>query len=98
MTDSAQPADMTVSERDAYEELLAALDARALYLRELFGIFSETDVSALTGHDPRTLTVWRSQKRGPDAVKLGRAVFYRRKDIEDWIALNVIPMDRAMSA
>ena len=31
-------------------------------------------------------------------VKLGRAVFYRRKDVEDWIAMNVVPMDRAMSA
>jgi predicted DNA-binding transcriptional regulator AlpA len=98
MTDSAQPADMTASERDAYEELLVALDSRALYLRELFGIFSETDVSALTGHDPRTLTVWRTQKRGPDAVKLGRAVFYRREDIQAWIAANVMPMDRVMSA
>ena len=98
MTDSAHPPDMTANERDAYEELLTVLDARSLYLRDRFELLSETDFCALIGVDPRTTTVWRSQKRGPDAVKLGRAVFYRRKDIEDWIAVNVVPMDRAMSA
>ena len=37
-------------------------------------------------------------ERGPDTVKLGRSVFYRRADVEAWIALNVCPMDRVASA
>ena len=32
-----------------------------------------------------TLEVWRSQGRGPTFVKLGRAIRYRLKDIEDFI-------------
>jgi hypothetical protein len=98
MTDSTQPAETPSEQLDAYEELLTALDARSSHLRDRFELLSETDFSALIGVDPRTTTVWRSQKRGPDVVKLGRAVFYRRKDVEDWIAMNVMPMDRAMSA
>ena len=101
MPETAEPADLTdltPDERDAYEELLIALDARASHLRDRLDIFSETDLCALVNVDTRTATVWRSKKWGPDFVKLGRAVFYRRKDVEDWIAMNVIPMDRAMSA
>jgi predicted DNA-binding transcriptional regulator AlpA len=71
---------------------------RSEKLRDTFALLSEEDLGALIGVDPRTLTVWRCQKRGPDVVKLGRAIFYRREDVDAWIALNVAPMDRAMSA
>jgi predicted DNA-binding transcriptional regulator AlpA len=72
---------------------------RAERLRSAFALLSPTDLGALIGVDERTLAVWRSQKRGPDTVKLGRSIFYRRADIEAWIALNVTPMDRvAVSA
>jgi predicted DNA-binding transcriptional regulator AlpA len=67
---------------------------RAEKLRDTFALLSEADLSALIGVDPRTLTVWRCQKRGPDVVKLGRAIFYRRADVDAWIALNVAQMDR----
>jgi hypothetical protein len=67
---------------------------RSERLRDAFALLSEDDLSALIGVDPRTLAVWRCQKRGPDIVRLGRAVFYRRQDVLDWIALNVSPMDR----
>ena len=67
---------------------------RAERLRDAFALLSEADLGALIGVDPRTLTVWRCQKRGPDVVKLGRAIFYRRADIDAWIALNVAQMDR----
>jgi predicted DNA-binding transcriptional regulator AlpA len=67
---------------------------RSEKLRDTFALLSEADLAALIGVDPRTLTVWRCQKRGPDVVKLGRAIFYRRADVDAWIALNVAPMDR----
>ena len=98
MTNTDVPEDTPSEQLDAYEELLTVLDARSLYLRDRFGLLSEADLGALIGVDPRTLTVWRTQKRGPDVVKLGRAIFYRRGDIESWVAMNVTPMDRAMSA
>jgi hypothetical protein len=33
-----------------------------------------------------TLATWRSQRRGPAFVKLGRRVFYRRDDLHAYIA------------
>ncbi len=68
--------------------------ARAERLRDAFELLSPPDLSALIGVDERTLAVWRSQHRGPDFVKLGRAVFYRRADVNAWIELNVSPTDR----
>jgi predicted DNA-binding transcriptional regulator AlpA len=68
---------------------------RSEQLRDAFGVLSPADLSALIGVDERTLAVWRAQRRGPDFVKLGRAVFYRRGDILAWIELNVSPTDRA---
>jgi hypothetical protein len=70
---------------------------RAERLRDAFELLSPTDLSALIGVDERTLAVWRSspRPRGPDFVKLGRAVFYRRADVTAWIELNVTPTDRA---
>jgi hypothetical protein len=63
-------------------------------LRRRFGLYTPDDLAELLDLDARTLAVWRAQKRGPDFVRAGRAVFYRRCDIEAWLALNVIPVDR----
>jgi predicted DNA-binding transcriptional regulator AlpA len=38
----------------------------------------------------RTLQAWRSKGTGPPFVRVGRAVRYRRSDIVDWIAANVV--------
>jgi hypothetical protein len=32
-----------------------------------------------------TLTSWRANGRGPNFVKVGRAVFYRRADLAEWL-------------
>mgnify|MGYP000384882413 FL=1 len=37
----------------------------------------------------QTLASWRSDRQGPNYVKLGKTVFYRRADLEQWIAANV---------
>jgi hypothetical protein len=34
---------------------------------------------------PPTLTAWRTLGRGPNFVKVGRAVFYRRADLSEWL-------------
>ncbi len=67
---------------------------RANELRRDFGLLTPKDVAAIICVDTGTLAVWRSQKRGPDVTKLGRAVFYRKKDVDAWIALNTVPMNR----
>jgi hypothetical protein len=84
-----QSSDPSLSEPPAFT------DEHATQLRTGFSLLSPADLAALLALDERTLAVWRSQKRGPDFVKLGRAVFYRREDVATWIGLNVVNTDRA---
>jgi hypothetical protein len=37
----------------------------------------------------QTLAAWRCAKRGPNYVKVGRLVYYRRSDICSWLAGQV---------
>ena len=37
---------------------------------------------------PRTLSRWRQMRIGPPWVRAGRAVLYRRKDLDEWLAQN----------
>lgn len=83
---------------EAIEEFAPGEADRAEWLRGVFALLSPADLATLIAVDERTLAVWRAQKRGPDTVKLGRSVFYRRADVEAWIALNVCPMDRSIAA
>ena len=39
---------------------------------------------------PGTLRNWRSQKRGPAYVKIGKIVLYPRAAIEAWEAANTV--------
>ena len=73
----------------------AADSPRSEQLRDSFALISPQDLAVLLDVDERTLAVWRCQRRGPDFVKLGRTVFYRRRDVETWIDLNATPTDRA---
>lgn len=36
----------------------------------------------------RTLSRWRQMRIGPPWVRAGRAVLYRRKDLDEWLAQN----------
>ena len=38
----------------------------------------------------RTLARWRNQRIGPPWVRAGRAVLYRRKDLEEWLEQNTV--------
>lgn len=58
------------------------------------GLLSEDELAALIDVKPHTLAVWRAEGKGPDFTKLGKSVFYRRKDVEDWIAANVVVTKR----
>ena len=64
-------------------------------LRTGFDLLAPADLAALLAVDERTLAVWRCQRRGPDFVKLGRAVFYRKDDVAESIRLNTVATDRA---
>lgn len=50
-------------------------------------LLTTAQVAKLTGIAENTLRRWRSDNddRGPEYVRMGRAVRYRRRDIEAWI-------------
>ena len=55
----------------------------------LLGLISEAELAAMIDVKPSTLQQWRSDLVGPDFVRLGKAVFYRKTDVDEWIAGKV---------
>jgi len=54
-------------------------------------LLSEDEAAALLGVSARTLQAWRYDSdpfKGPEWVKIGRAVRYRRGDVQAWIERN----------
>jgi predicted DNA-binding transcriptional regulator AlpA len=47
---------------------------------------TEAQVAAMLNISPRTLQAWRLQGRGPEYMKLGRAVRYDRRVVDAWMA------------
>jgi excisionase family DNA binding protein len=45
-----------------------------------------TEAAALLRTPVATLRWWRHQGTGPASFRIGRRVFYRRRDLEAWIA------------
>ncbi|WP_379541566.1 helix-turn-helix transcriptional regulator [Novosphingobium pokkalii] len=43
------------------------------------------EVCSLLGISRRTLHRWRRLRKGPPAIKVGRAVVYRREAVERWL-------------
>lgn len=50
------------------------------------GRLTAQDAAAYCGISYKTLAIQRSQGNGPKFVKLGKAVFYRKDDLDDWMA------------
>ena len=50
-------------------------------------LYDETQLSDVTGISVKTLQYWRfsGAKHAPPFIKLGTRVYYRPKDVEDWI-------------
>jgi len=67
------------------------------YNKLMIGLLSEDELATLIDVKSQTLQTWRVQKTGPDFVKLGKSVFYRKSDVEEWIAANVVATNRVAS-
>jgi hypothetical protein len=52
-------------------------------------LIPSSDAARLFHVKDATLTSWRNQKRGPAYLKVGRAVFYRRADLSEWLATQL---------
>jgi hypothetical protein len=58
-------------------------------------ILTQEKAAELIGVKPCTLAMWRHLGRGPTYLKIGRACFYRRDDIEAWLdAQAVVPIPK----
>lgn len=60
-------------------------------------LLEPSEVAQFLGIAEQTLALWRSEKRGPDYVKLGKAVFYRQADVTAWIAASVVKCGRPVT-
>lgn len=55
------------------------------YLIEDEPLLNEKQVAAITGLSPRTLQTWRLRGGGPEFLKLGTGVRYRRDEVVAWM-------------
>jgi hypothetical protein len=53
-------------------------------------LLNASEAAALLRQRPQTLAAWRCDNRGPEYVKVGRAVFYRRSAIASWLAGQIV--------
>jgi excisionase family DNA binding protein len=51
-------------------------------------LLTDDEAAAYLQASTSTLNFWRTQRRGPAFVKLGRNVRYRRCDLDRWIEAN----------
>lgn len=60
---------------------------RAAQVRSNIGLLTEDEMAAILQlNSVETLATWRSQKRGPQHVKLGKRVFYSVNSLGEWVA------------
>jgi hypothetical protein len=58
-------------------------------------LISAAEAARLLHQKPQTLAAWRSGKRGPEYLKVGRAIFYRRASIGAFLAASIVNPDNA---
>jgi predicted DNA-binding transcriptional regulator AlpA len=55
--------------------------------RQQMGLLTEEEVAAILQlNSVTTLATWRSQKKGPPSMKLGKRVFYSLQDLAGWVS------------
>ena len=59
-------------------------------LRSDLEIFSEDELAHVLVVKSQTLATWRAESKGPDYVKLGKSIFYRKQDVVTWINASVV--------
>lgn len=64
-------------------------------LNGMLGLLTQHQLAELLNVQTTTLREWRRLGKGPDFVKIEKAVYYRLEDVQKWIKLNVVPTNRA---
>jgi hypothetical protein len=65
------------------------------YRRVTLTLLSEADLAVILEVEIKTVQAWRMQGRGPDYVKLGKSIYYRTRDLQEWIDANVNVVQRS---
>lgn len=58
--------------------------------REVERALSEHEAAAMLGLSVATLRLWRHRKKGPAFLRLGRAIRYRRADVERFMCQCIV--------
>jgi predicted DNA-binding transcriptional regulator AlpA len=53
-------------------------------------LLDASETAKLLRQKVQTLATWRCENRGPEYLKCGRAVFYRRSAISAWLAEQIV--------
>jgi hypothetical protein len=53
----------------------------------------ETGAAEVIGCAPRTLANWRSQRRGPRFIRVGRLIRYRIEDLQAFLDAGAVEAD-----
>jgi hypothetical protein len=53
-------------------------------------LIDEAETAKLLRQKPQTMAAWRCDNRGPEYVKVGRRVFYRRSSISAFLAACIV--------
>jgi predicted DNA-binding transcriptional regulator AlpA len=53
-------------------------------------LLDASETAALLRQKTQTLAAWRCENRGPEYVKIGRSVFYRRSAVSAWLAGQIV--------
>lgn len=54
-------------------------------------LWEPDEVAAYLGVPVKTLYAWRHNGRGPQAIRVGRHLRWKRETIEDWLKSQAIP-------
>lgn len=78
----ATPHELRTLIRDAVRAEIAVSRPRG----ETKEVFDEKQAASYIGQQPGTLRQWRSFSKGPAYHKKGRRVFYKKNDLDAWMA------------
>ncbi|MDL2267340.1 MAG: helix-turn-helix domain-containing protein [Desulfovibrio sp.] len=78
----ATPQELRHLLRDVVRAELAAVSP----VKEIKDVMNEKQAAEYIGQKPGTLRQWRTNAKGPAYHKKGRRVFYKKKDLDAWMA------------
>lgn len=63
-------------------------------LRQSLAVYTPDELAAILGVTRKTLGEWRRLKKGPDYVRVEKNILYRQRDVEAWMDLNTVMVQR----